>query len=181
MVGVDMIGGSAASSGGELMAAPECIRAWVEADRRMDLARMQDQLDPAVVLISPLTHGFDFRGREEVMAVFESAFELLTDVEIFRVTGAGSDWVLYGKNRLGGRNLEEIQWLRVGESGLIEEITLFIRPVPAAVSLLAKIGVPLHRRGTMNRLGAVASAMAAPLAAVLHLTEKHLMPRLKGR
>ncbi|MDO5495643.1 MAG: nuclear transport factor 2 family protein, partial [bacterium] len=136
--------------------APECVRAWVEADRRLDLERMREQLDPAVVLTSPLTDAFDFRGRDEVMAVFESAFELLTDIEIHRVTGAGADWVLWGTNRLRARSLEEIQWLRMGERGLISEITLFIRPVPAAVALLAKIGTPLHRRGTMNRLGAVA-------------------------
>lgn len=159
--------------------APPAIAAWVSADRRQDLAQMRAQLAADVVLVSPLTDAFDFRGPAEVMAVFESAFELLADIEIANVTGSGRHWVLHGTNTLQRRNFEEIQWLELDDAGLIAKITLFIRPVPAAVALLARIGVPLHRRGAMNRLGAVASALAAPLAAALQLTEKTLMRRLK--
>ena len=158
---------------------PPSIDAWVHADRRQDLDQMRAQLAADVVLISPLTDAFDFRGPDEVMAVFESAFELLRDIEIAGVTGTGRDWVLHGTNTLKGRNLEEIQWLSLDEAGKIARITLFIRPAPAAISLLSKIGRPLHRRRTMNRLGAFASGLAAPLAGALNLTEKTLMPRLK--
>ena len=140
---------------------------------------MKEQLSPEVVLVSPLTDGFTFTGPDEVMAVFESAFALLRDIVIARTTGAGQEWVIYGENSLRGRNLEEIQWLRTGEDGLINHITLFIRPASAAVSLLASIGPQLHRRGAMSRLGSVASAGAAPLAAILRLVESRLMPRLK--
>lgn len=161
------------------MGMPASIETWVSADRRQELTEMRAQLSPAVSLISPLTDGFTFDGPDEVMAVFASAFELLRDIETTAVTGQGADWVLHGTNTLRGRNLEEIQWLHVGEDGLIERITLFIRPASAAVSLLAKIGPPLHRRRAMSRLGAVASAGAAPIAAMLRLVESALMPRLK--
>lgn len=159
--------------------APATIQAWVSADRRQDLAQMRAQLASDVVLISPLTDAFDFRGPDEVMAVFKSAFELLHDIEVANVTGSGRHWVLHGTNTLKRRNLEEIQWLELGADDKIAKITLFIRPAPAAVALLSRIGPPLHRRGAMNRLGALASGMAAPLAAALQLTEKTLMPRLK--
>lgn len=158
---------------------PPAIEAWESADRRQNLDQMRAQLADDVVLVSPLTDAFDFRGPTEVMAVFESAFELLRDIEIAALTGADRDWVLHGTNTLNGRNLEEIQWLKLDDAGKIAHITLFIRPAPAAISLLSKIGRPLHRRGTMNRLGAAASGLAAPLAAALNLTEKTLMPRLK--
>lgn len=161
--------------------APAAIQAWVQADRRQDLGQMRAQLAADVVLVSPLTDKFDFRGPAEVMAVFESAFDLLRDIEIARVTGADRDWVIYGTNTLSGRNLEEIQWLELDQAGLISRITLFIRPAPAAVGLLARIGKGLHRRGVMGRAGALASVMAAPLAAALNLTEQRLMPRLKAR
>lgn len=158
---------------------PTAIAEWVAADRSMDLTQMRAQLGPGVVLISPLTDAFTFRGVDEVMAVFESAFELLRDIEIAAVTGAGRDWVVHGTNTLDGRNLEEIQWLHLGEDGLIDGITLLIRPMPAAVALLAKIGPGLHRRGAMSRVGAIASKGAAPLALITRLIETRLMPRLK--
>lgn len=158
---------------------PAAITAWVEADRRLELSTMREQLSEDAVLRSPLTDAFDFRGREEVMAVFASAFELLTDIEIHRLTGAERDWALHGTNRLGGRNLEELQWLRLDDTGKISEITLFIRPVAAAVSLFAKIGQPLARRGAMRPIGGVASSMLTPIAAGFRLNERRLMPRLK--
>lgn len=73
---------------------PATIGAWAA-----DLAGMERQLAPDVVLVSPLTDRFRFEGREEVMAVFASAFALLDDIEIAAVTGAGEDWVLHGTNR----------------------------------------------------------------------------------
>lgn len=158
---------------------PAAIANWVDADRALDLARMRAQLAPDVRLISPLTDAFDFSGPDEVMSVFESAFALLRDIEIVDLTGADRDWVLHGSNTLAGRNFEEVQWLRLDDDGLIDRITLFIRPAPAAIALLARIGIGLHKRGVMGRSGALASRLARPLAAALGLADRLLMPRLK--
>lgn len=160
---------------------PPSIRAWVDADRHLDLDRMREQLAADVELISPLTDGFTFVGREAVMDVFESAFELLRDIEIAAVTGAGEHWVLRGSNTLNGRNLEELQWLELDRSGSIHRISLFIRPVPAAVTLLSKIGAPLAARGALKKEAGFAARAAAPLAFVLRMTETHIMPRLGRR
>ncbi|PZP16963.1 MAG: nuclear transport factor 2 family protein [Brachybacterium faecium] len=154
------------------------IAAWVEADRRQEAAVMRAQLSPAVELISPLTDHFRFTGTDAVMAVLECAFELLEDIEITALTGSGRDWVLHGTNTLGGQNLEEIQWLHLGEDGLIDRITLFIRPAPAAISLLAKIGPPLARRGALKPAARFASRAAVPIAAALRLADSVAMPRL---
>lgn len=158
--------------------APTAISAWVDADRRQEAATMRAQLSPTVGLISPLTDRFCFVGPDAAMAVLESAFELLEDIEITALTGAGEDWVLHGTNTLGGRNLEEIQWLHLGEDGLIDRITLFIRPAPAAISLLAKIGPPLARKGALKPGARVASRTAVPIAAALRLADGLVMPRL---
>ena len=157
------------------------IAAWVAADRGLDLAGMRAQLAADVVLVSPLTDAFTFSGADEVIKVFESAFELLRDIEIHAVTGADHDWVVHGTNTLNGHNLEEIQWLHLGEHGLIDGLTLFIRPLPAALDLLARIGTPMQRRGLFGRAGAAASRAALPLAAALRLTESRVMPRMRGR
>lgn len=159
--------------------APPTVVAWVDADRRQETTAMRSQLAPTVVLISPLTDRFRFSGPGEVMAVLESAFELLDDIEITALTGSGRDWVLHGTGTLDGNSLEEIQWLHLAADGRIDRITLFIRPAPAAISLLAKIGPPLARRGALLPGAALASRAAAPIAAVLRLTERFVMGRLK--
>ena len=160
---------------------PPAVDAWEQADRRLDLSTMKQQLAADVRLVSPLTDAFTFDGPDEVIGVFESAFEVLRDIEVHRVTGADRDWVLWGKNTLRGRNLEEIQWLHLDEEGLIDEITLFVRPVAAAADLLARIGGPMARRGLMNeRLIGGASLLAAVPAGQLAVAEKRILPRLKS-
>lgn len=123
-------------------AQPEAVAAWVAADRRLDLNTMQAQLAEDVVLVSPLTDGFSFHGPHDVAQVFASAFDLLTDIRIHKVTGAGADWVLYGKNTLGRDNLEEIQWLHLNAAGKIDHITLFIRPIAALLRQLERRVLP---------------------------------------
>ena len=155
------------------------ILAWAEADRRLDLEAMREQLAEDVQLDSPLTDAFTFTGPDQVMAVMESAFELLEQIEIHKVTGAARTYALSGTSRLRGRNLEEIQWLELSPTGRIQKITLFIRPVPAAVSLLALIGPELARRDVLTRRATVASRAAAPIASVLRAVETSVMPRLR--
>lgn len=158
---------------------PTTISRWTDADRTGDLAGMRACLAADARLISPLTDGFSFHGAEEVMAVFAAAFELLDDIVIHRLTGSDDDWVLCGTNRLGAQNLEEIQWLRLDEEGLIAEITLFIRPMPAAVMLLGRIGAGLAARGTLRPAARVASGAARPLGWIVRGVKKFLMPRLR--
>ncbi|TBT85845.1 hypothetical protein ET989_05155 [Propioniciclava sinopodophylli] len=157
---------------------PPAIAAWVEADRLLELPAMEAQLSPHAVLRSPLTDAFTFVGRRDVAQVFGAALDLLADIEIEAVTGAGDDWVVHGTNTLGGRNLEEIQWLRLGDDGLIAEVTLFIRPVPVAIALFARIGSRLAARGVLPARAGVAAGSLAPFAALFGGIERFLMPRL---
>ncbi|WP_203568858.1 nuclear transport factor 2 family protein [Aestuariimicrobium ganziense] len=166
-----------AAAGGQ----PPAIAAWVEADRHTDLAVMAEQLSPDAVLVSPLTDAFRFEGRPAVMGVFEAAFEPLRDIEIVRVTGAGDDGVVHGQQTLAGENLEEVQWLRLGPDGLIAEVTLFIRPLPAVARMLSVIGPGLADRGVLPPQAGVASKAAAPLALITGLVERHVMPRVGPR
>lgn len=160
---------------------PPHIAAWVRADRRLDLATMREQLAGDVVLVSPLTDQFRFEGPDEVMAVFASAFEVLEDIVIHRVTGTDRDWVIHGLNTLNGANLEEIQWLRTDAAGRICRITLFIRPAPAALAMLAAIGPKLAARAVLPRAAAISAAAVAPVAFVLRQVERRLMPHLGPR
>lgn len=160
---------------------PASIVAWVEADRALDLDTMRAQLAPEVVLISPLTDAFDFRGPEEVMAVFASAFAMLQNIEVVRVTGTAVDWVLHGSQTLHGQSMEEVQWLHLNAEGAIDHITLFIRPVPAVVGTLGGIAPGLHRRGVLPRSAVIASAPVRIIAWVFRRIEQLVMPRIGPR
>ena len=161
---------------------PPTIESWVAADRALDAGRMRDLMAPAIVLASPLTDAFDFTGPDDVAAVFAAAFEVLDDVDVARVTGAGADWAVHATNTVNGRRLEEIQWLHLGDDGLVDRITMFMRPLASTVELLAAIGPALARRGLMSPGPAkAASALARMPAMQLHLAEKQVMPRLRPR
>lgn len=157
---------------------PDVIRDWITADRSGELAEMRELLSEQVELISPLTDQFTFAGRREVIGVYEAIFADLTGIEFLNATGADRDWVLHGRNIFQGRNLEEIQWLRLDEDDLIEQITLFLRPAPAAIAVLATIGRRLHANGIMGRPAAVASAAAVPVSFGLTQIERFIMPKL---
>lgn len=160
---------------------PPTIQAWVDADRRQELDVMQSLLAPDVELVSPLTDAFTFQGSREVMAVFASAFDLLKEIEIVRVTGADRDWVIHGRQRMRGANMEEIQWLRLNDAGEIDHITLFIRPAHAVIETFATIAGGLHQRQVMPRNAVVASAPLRIFSAVLRLIERRVMARLGPR
>lgn len=161
---------------------PPTIESWVAADRALAADRMRDLLSPGVTLVSPLTDAFDFTGPDDVAGVFAAAFEVLADVAVARVTGAGADWAIHATNTVNGRRLEEIQWLHLGDDGLIDHITLFMRPVASAAELLAVIGPALARRGLMAPGPAkAASALGRMPAMQLHMAEKRILPRLRTR
>lgn len=161
---------------------PPTIESWIAADRALDADRMRDLMAPAIVLASPLTDAFDFTGPDDVAAVFAAAFEVLDDVDVARVTGAGADWAIHATNTVNGRRLEEIRWLHLGDDGLVDRITMFMRPLASTAELLAAIGPALARRGLMSPGPAkAASALARMPAMQLHLAEKQVMPRLRPR
>ncbi len=159
---------------------PDPIAAWVAADRAMDVDGMRALMSPGVTLVSPLTDAFDFTGPVDVAGVFAAAFDVLDDVDVARVTGAGPDWAVHATNTVNGRPLEEIQWLHLGADGLIDRITLFMRPVASAAELLATIGPALARRGLMMPGPARAASVLGRMPAMqLHMAEKRIMPRLR--
>lgn len=156
------------------------IQRFVEADLRMDAEALGELFTEDAVLISPITDAFRFEGRRSVTAVYASAFDLFTDIDIHTVTGSGDTWALFLTGMINGRRFEECQLLRLdGEK--IREVTMIGRPVPALLTVMSKIGGAMHKRGLMSRRAAIAGGGVGPMAAMLGLIEKRLMPRLAPR
>ena len=100
-------------------------------------------LAPDVVLHSPVTFK-PFEGREAVQGLFTILFRTFED---FRYVGEfrsadGSD-VLHFRTRVGDRDVEGIDMLHYGGEGLIDDFTVFVRPLSAVTALRDAIGAQL--------------------------------------
>jgi len=119
----------------------EAFRAAVE---REDLAAMVDALSPDVVFHSPVTFK-PFEGKEAVstlLGVVASTFE------DFRYTGeldGDGMKALVFEARVGDRQVQGLDLLRFDEQGLIEDFTVMVRPLSAAIALAEAVGKGLDQ------------------------------------
>jgi hypothetical protein len=96
-----------------------------------------------VVLHSPVTFK-PFEGREAVGVLFGILFETFED---FRYVGeyrsADGGTVLRFRTRVGDREVEGIDLLHFDGEGLIDDFTVFVRPLSAVHALRDSIGARL--------------------------------------
>ena len=152
------------------------IAAWRAAGESGDAVAAGACLAPGVVLISPLTAQFRFHGPAQVVEVLHAAFEVITDISYHTEVGDDETRALFYHGLVGRQPLEEAQLLRLDGDGLIRELTLFGRPLPALTEVMAGIGPRLLRRQKQPRLARVVSLATAPLAAMTKLGERRLLP-----
>lgn len=109
------------------------FRAAVEA-RDMDaaVALLSDQ----VVFHSPIVFT-PYRGREAVGLILRAVVEVFQDFRYVREIGApdSADHALVFRARVGEFELEGCDFLHLGQDGSIEELTVMVRPIKAALAL----------------------------------------------
>jgi hypothetical protein len=152
------------------------IAAWRTAGESGDAAAAGACLAPGVELISPLTEQFRFHGPAQVISVLAAAFEVISEISYHTEVGDDETRALFYRARVGSQALEEAQLLRLDPEGLIREITLFGRPLPALTEVMAGLGPRLLRRQRQPRLARVVSLATAPLNAMTKLGERRLLP-----
>lgn len=119
-----------------MTAAGTAFRTGVEA---RDLEAMLACLSDDVVLHSPVTFR-PFEGKPAVGALFTILLEVFED---FRYTdaleGDGVESLLF-RARVGDREVEGIDILRLRADGLCHDFTVMVRPLSAANALAAAVG-----------------------------------------
>jgi SnoaL-like protein len=100
-------------------------------------------MTPEVVLHSPVTFR-PFEGREAVATLFGILFRTFED---FRYVGEytaddGSE-VLHFRTRVGDRDVEGIDLIHYDAQGMIDDFTVFVRPLSAVNALRDAIGAQL--------------------------------------
>lgn len=163
------------------MPRPSTIESFVSALEARDARAITDLLSEDAVLVSPITDAFRFHGRAAVGQVFGSAFDLFTGTTCHTVTGEGDTWAVFLRGTISGQQFEECQLLRLDDQGLVREVTMIGRPVATTLTVMARIGGAMYARGLMSRGAALAGAGVRPVAAVLGLVERHLLPKLPPR
>jgi hypothetical protein len=152
-------------------------KAWRTAGEQSDADAATKCLAENVKVISPLTDVFEFNGLSQTREMLIAAFEVVTDLRFFAETGDDAARALIARGRVGGQELEEAQFLRFDQQGLITELTLFARPLPATTALMAAIGPVLARRQGKPGLARAIQLASAPLALGARIGERSLVPR----
>jgi SnoaL-like domain len=154
----------------------ETVATWQQAGRTKDVAALRRCLAPDVVMISPLTAAFRFRGPDELCEVIGAAWEVLTDLRFHTAVGDDHTRALFFHSTAGGQAVEEAQLLRFDQDGLITELTLYGRPLPGVTAMMTGIAGPLLRRQGRPLAGRLLTAATAPLALLTRTGERRLVP-----
>lgn len=137
----------------------------MKAMRERDYLTVADALAPDVVISSPITASFQFRGSTDAVAVLKIVAEALEDLEHHDLVGAGDVWTQRFRARVRGRVLEGIEQMRFDDTAHLRELTVFVRPLPALAAFAAALAPAVGRR--RGRLTSVVLRMLIePLAAM---------------
>lgn len=107
-----------------------------------DLAALEAILAEDVVLHSPVTFK-PFEGRPVVAHVLRTVFEVFGDFRYVAELDRDDLTTLVFKARVGEREVDGIDLLRTREDGLIDDITVFIRPLSGLSALRDEMGARL--------------------------------------
>lgn len=154
----------------------DVVDRWRAAGERGDAQAATACLSADVVLISPLTARFRFRGRAQVDPVLSAAFAVISDIRYHTELGDCCARALFYRARVGGLELEEAQLLRLDGDGLVRELTLFGRPLPSLTAVMTTLGPDLLKRQGRPVLARLIRASTAPLHAMTLLGDRRVVP-----
>ncbi|MFX0593111.1 nuclear transport factor 2 family protein [Melissospora conviva] len=101
------------------------------------------QIDAAIALLaedvvfhSPVVFA-PYHGHDQVAVILRAVVEVFEDFRYVREIGTpdGADHALVFRARVGDREIEGIDLLHLGADGAIEEFTVLVRPLSAALAL----------------------------------------------
>ncbi|HLM85223.1 MAG TPA: nuclear transport factor 2 family protein [Solirubrobacteraceae bacterium] len=101
-----------------------------ETDRALEL------FSPEVVFNSPVVFR-PYRGREALDVILRAVSRVFEDFHYEREIGGegASDHALLFRARVGDRELHGCDFIHTGPDGLIDEFTVMVRPLSAALAL----------------------------------------------
>jgi hypothetical protein len=115
------------------------MHAFREAVEARDHAAMVAAMAPDVQLYSPVAHR-PFDGRESVSGLFTALLETFEDFHYTDEIHDGDTVALLFRARVGDKQLQGLDWLRLRDDGLVSELTVMIRPLSGIIALGEAMG-----------------------------------------
>ena len=159
----------------------DAVAAWRAAGEARDAGGAVAALSPDARVVSPITEQFAFRGRQQIRTLLEVALAAIDDLTYTDQVAEGPTVALFYEAQVGATRLYEAQRLRLDADGLISDIALYVRPLPALTALMTRLGPDLARRNghpTLARLIPLAGGAMHTMAAT---GEQRIMPRVAPR
>ncbi|MFC9063230.1 nuclear transport factor 2 family protein [Streptomyces sp. NPDC057074] len=121
----------------------QAFRAAVEAH---DIDAVEALLAEDVVFTSPVVFK-PYRGKAITAAILRAVERVFEDFRYERVIGeeGGRDHALVFSARVGDREIGGCDFLHLDESGLIDELTVMVRPLSGAQALQAAMAAQFER------------------------------------
>jgi hypothetical protein len=123
--------------------APHPFRLAVEAH---DLGAMRELLADDVVFNSPVAHR-PFEGRDVVAQVLAFAAATFEDFRYVDEVADGDRVALIFHARVGDRELDGLDFVHTNADGLIDELTVMVRPMSGLVALGEVMGAKVTAAG----------------------------------
>jgi hypothetical protein len=111
-----------------------------------ELDRALELFSPEVVFSSPVVFR-PYHGRETLGVILSAVMRVFEDFRYEREIGAegASDHALVFRARVGDRELHGCDFLHTGEDGLIDEMTVMVRPRSALLALAEAMRVEVEK------------------------------------
>lgn len=127
---------------------PDLLHRFKRAMETHDLDGLLATMSPDVVLHSPISGRISFQGHAQLRELMEIHFAVVEDVRYL------DDELVY-TGVVRRQPVEVVNRVSTGRSGLLCDITVYVRPLPGLAAMAAGLGPPLARR-RRSRLHALA-------------------------
>lgn len=123
--------------------------------RALEKGEVDDVLElvaPDVVFNSPVVFR-PYQGREALGVILRAVSRAVQDFRFEREIGAegASDHALLFRAQVGDRELQGCDFLHIGEDGLIDEFTVMVRPLSAALPFAEAMKAEVSAAGIGDR------------------------------
>ena len=122
------------------------MRPFREAAEARDAAALEALLADDVVFTSPVAHQ-PYPGKAMTAAILRGVLRVFEDFRYEReITGAdGRDHALLFRATVAGKQLHGCDFLHLNDDGLIDELTVMVRPLSAANALAQAMAAQFDR------------------------------------
>lgn len=147
-----------------MASADQTIASYRAAAESGDADAVAPLLASDVAFRSPMTDRVTFAGRAEVTELHRDIFAVLEGLRTTEPLARGDLRSFSFSAHVRGVELDAQVLASIGAEGLLDDVTIFVRPLPALAALFATLPprVSARRRGRLT--GAVALVATRPLA-----------------